>query len=73
MHLSEPSTNNTTGLKLQDALFADLMGTVTVTLWQEHIPMIEIGKVCSISPIQICSWQGKLKLNTVPRSQNNRM
>ena len=55
VYLGDIATVGAKQLKLAEASFADSTGTILVDLWEQHIPMIEKGKVYRISPIQVRS------------------
>ena len=52
-------------LKLEETTFADSTGIVVVDIWEQHIPMIENGKLYRITPVQVRSLAGKRKLSTM--------
>ena len=45
------STVGAKQLKLTETTFADFTGTIVVDMWEQHIPMIENGKVYRITPV----------------------
>lgn len=55
-------------LKLAEVTFADSTGSIAVDVWEQHIPMIENGKVYRVTPVQVRSWGGKKKLSTTVHS-----
>ena len=68
VRVGNTSTVGAKQLKLVETMFADSTGTVVVDIWEQHIPMIENGKVYHITPVQVCSWARKKKLSTTVRS-----
>lgn len=68
VRVGEISTVGAKQLKLAETTFADSTGTIVVDIWEQHIPMIENGKVYRIAPVQVRSWAGKKKLSTTVRS-----
>ena len=62
------STVGAKQLKVAETTFADSTGSIVVDIWEQHIPMIENGKVYRVTPVQVRSWAGKKKLSTTVRS-----
>ena len=60
----DTSTVGAKQLKLAETTFADSTGTIVVDIWEQHIPMIENGKVYRITSVQVRSWARKKKLST---------
>ena len=56
------------GLKVATALFADETGKIELDLWEDHIFAVEVGRVYTISPVQVRRWLGKKKVSTVVSS-----
>ena len=51
VRVGDISTDGAKQLKLAEATFADFTGTIVVDMWEQHIPMIENGKVYRITPV----------------------
>lgn len=51
VRVGDISTVGARELKLAETTFADSTGTIVVDIWEQQIPMIEIGKVYRIAPV----------------------
>ena len=65
--IAEPVTKSR-GLRVANALFADETGKIELDLWEGHISDVEVGRVYTISPVQVRRWLGKKKVSTVVSS-----
>ena len=63
VHLGEESLVGVKKLRLVEAFMADSTGAIKVSLWQDLIGKVSLGKVYKLSPIQIRVWGGKSKLS----------
>ena len=68
VRVGDISTVGAKQLKSAETTFADSTGTIVVDIWEQHIPMVENGKVYRIAPVKVRSWAGKKKLSTTVRS-----
>ena len=66
--VAEPTVTKSRGLKVANALFADETGKIELDLWESHISAVEVGRVYTISPVQVRRWLGKKKVSTVVSS-----
>lgn len=55
-------------LRVADTTVADSTGTLTVSLWERAIEMVETSKVYNFGPIQVRSWNGIKKLSGTPNT-----
>lgn len=68
IHVGETVVVGGKKLRLVESTFADITGSVAVDLWEQHIPMIEIGNVYCMTSMQVRFWSGSKKLSTPVRS-----
>lgn len=66
--VAEPAVTKSRGLKVASALFADETGKIELDLWEDHISAVEVGRVYTISPVQVRRWLGKKKVSAVVSS-----
>ena len=68
IHVGETVVVSGKKLRLAESTFADTTGSIAVDLWEQHIPMVESGKVYLMTSMQVRVWLGKKKLSTTLRS-----
>ena len=68
VRVGDISTVGAKQLKFVETRFAESTGSIVVDVWEQHIPMIENGKVYHAIPVQVLSWAGMKKLSTTVRS-----
>ena len=51
--VAEPTVTKSRGLKVATALFADETGKIELDLWEDHIFAVEVGRMYTISPVQV--------------------
>ena len=68
--VAEPTVTQSRGLRVANALFANERGKIELDLWEGHISDVEVGRVYTISPVQVRRWLSKKKVSTLVSSIN---
>ena len=64
VHVGEMSVVGAKKLKLVQCTFADTTGSIQVDIWQDHIPLVESGKVYTMGNLHVRVWSGIKKVST---------
>ena len=58
----------TKNLKLVECRFSDQTGSIQADIWEDHICLVEAGKVYSLQDFHVREWSGAIKVSTSTHS-----